>query len=359
MQTYKQQVSLPLPYPMEELCPLEELLFFDIETTGFQADVSSLYLIGCIIYENDSFQMYQWFADDYRSEADLLHAFFEIVATRHTLIHFNGDGFDIPYIKKKCEQHHLTYSFDACRSIDLYKKITPYKKILKLPNYKQKTIEQFLKINRTDPYTGGQLISVYVEYMKARFGYRDTSAYLAPLLLHNKEDLKGMIELLKILHYIDIFEVNLNLVQASLKNNYVEFELATKIPLPSELVYHENYLYLEARDTKVIIRIAYYYGELKFFYKNYKEYYYLKEEDMAVHKSVAEYVDKEFREKAKASNCYVRKTALFLPCAHYMSVPCYRYNYYDKQQFIEITKEWLGNKNLLLLYLKELLKTIG
>ena len=49
-------------------------------------------------------------------------------------------------------------------------------------------------------------------------------------------------------------------------------------------------------------------GERYHFYSDYKNYFYLPDEDMAVHKSVGTYVDKEHREKATAANCYVKKT---------------------------------------------------
>lgn len=53
-------------------------------------------------------------------------------------------------------------------------------------------------------------------------------------------------------------------------------------------------------------------GEMRHFYSDYKNYYYLPKEDMAIHKSVAAYVDHEYREKCKAYNCYVRKTGTFI-----------------------------------------------
>ena len=60
-----------LPAPAENIC------FFDIETTGLSAAVSSLYLIGTITFENNEWVLNQWFADDYVSEVRLLQAFSE------------------------------------------------------------------------------------------------------------------------------------------------------------------------------------------------------------------------------------------------------------------------------------------
>ena len=44
-----------------------------------------------------------------------------------------------------------------------------------------------------------------------------------------------------------------------------------------------------------------------------KEYFYLPAEDTAVHKSVASYVDKEFRQKATKDTCYIKQNGDFLP----------------------------------------------
>ena len=42
----------------------------------------------------------------------------------------------------------------------------------------------------------------------------------------------------------------------------------------------------------------------RLYYLDYKNYYYLPNEDMAVHKSVAVSVDRTHREKAAPENCY-------------------------------------------------------
>ena len=47
MITIEKKVDLPVTYPLETIGKLNELLFFDIETTGFSGDYSTLSLIGC------------------------------------------------------------------------------------------------------------------------------------------------------------------------------------------------------------------------------------------------------------------------------------------------------------------------
>ena len=100
-----------------------------------------------------------------------------------------------------------------------------------------------------------------------------------------------------------------------------------------------NPFFLYAYRDIVKIRIPIVYGELKRFFANYKEYYYLPKEDIALHKSVSSFVDKEFREQAKASNCYTRKFGRFLPEWEALVEPFFKREYDSKEMFFELTDE--------------------
>ena len=77
MQIVKQNLnSFTIGYPLEQIAPLEQFLFVDIETTGFTAKSSSLYLIGTAFYTEGSWQIRQWFCENPIEEAALLSDFF-------------------------------------------------------------------------------------------------------------------------------------------------------------------------------------------------------------------------------------------------------------------------------------------
>lgn len=158
--------NLEVQYPLEKLAPPDQILFLDIETTGFTPRTSYLYLIGCAYYSDGCWRTRQWFAQSYMEEFQIITAFFEFAASYKYLIHFNGNNFDLPFIQHKCEQLHLPYNFDGFEGLDIYKRVSFYKYFLKLPNCKQKTIEKFLGIEREDAFTGGELIGVYHDYVK-------------------------------------------------------------------------------------------------------------------------------------------------------------------------------------------------
>lgn len=344
MKIIKQQLpDFTLPYHFYENIPEDKILFIDIETTGFTARSSYLYLIGCGHMENGCWCIKQFFADNYSEEIAILEAFFSFIKPFSYLIHFNGNNFDLPFLLQKCQMLNLPYNFDSFQGIDIYKRIAPYKFFLKLSNCKQKTLEAFLQMDREDIYNGGELISVYHAYVKEK-----TDAAYQALLLHNAEDVKGMMELLPILSYYDLFNtpIKVKKVQANSYtdlNGIIQKELLMKLsltsPLPVPVSFMANNCYFTGKDKEAALRIPIFEGELKYFYSGYQDYYYLPEEDMAIHKKVASFVDKEHRQKATAATCYTRKISSYLPEWDILFEPFFKRDYKSKELFFELTDE--------------------
>ena len=254
-------LTQPVPSDIYTIGAPEDVLFFDIETTGLSARSAGLYLIGVLTYtvatsiaeesnnasSSDEAQisavpsahrtasgpetaghwtLLQYFCEDVADEPAVLQAFFELLRTKKILISYNGDGFDIPFLRHMVEQyglraprpHHSTalhehadcpatdgstiadapplYSFDTVESFDLFKKFRPLKHLLGLPDLKLKSCERFLGIEREDRFTGGELIEVYFEWQKTK-----APALLDALLLHNAEDIANLPNLLPLLRY--------------------------------------------------------------------------------------------------------------------------------------------------------------
>lgn len=344
MKTFTEDLTIDLDlYPLDQIADLDNIIFVDIETTGFSAKSSSLYEIGCIYFENNQPKLVQYFAENENAEKEVLQAFFDMCTPGKTLIHFNGNTFDIPYMKTKAKLFNMPTPFDDLEGIDIYKRIMPYKEILGLENCKQKTIELFLGIDREDQYNGGQLIEVYKEYCK------EPSDELENLLvLHNKDDMKGMLKLLPILTYSDLFMMPFRVVKVQ-ANHYtnpdgsegdeVLMKLRLTAALPKPISMRKLDCKFSAEGKEGFLRVPLYKGELKYFYANYKDYYYLPEEDIALHKAVASFVDKEHRKQAKASNCYTRKESVYLPQWDIVFEPIFKKEYADSFCFFELTDE--------------------
>ncbi len=318
MITIEKNLELPDTYPLDRIGEPSRLLFFDIETTGFSGDLAQLYLIGCTWHGMDGWRLIQWFADTAKAEEELLHAFFSFMTGFQILVHFNGDSFDIPFLLKRCAYYGLEYGFSEIESFDIYKKIKPLRKPLGIGSLKQKTIEQFLGVQREDLYNGGQLIRVYLDYLHTRSQH---SCDL--LLLHNEDDLKGMSEILPILSYPDFFQSPFQYVcqkilsEASPSGAAHPFLSLTcqssQVAVPIPIAWEGRPVSWSAAGSRLQFTIELLEGTLKHFYKNYKDYYYLVYEDTAVHKSIGEFVDKEARIRATSKNCYTKQDGCFLP----------------------------------------------
>lgn len=189
-------LTQPVPSDIYTIGAPEDILFFDTETTGLSARSAGLYLIGVLTYDHGHWTLLQYFCEDVADEPAVLQAFFELLSTKKILISYNGDGFDIPFLRHMVEQYGLPYSFDTVESFDLFKKFRPLKHLLGLPDLKLKSCERFLGIDREDRFTGGELIEVYFEWQKTK-----APALLDTLLLHNAEDIANLPNLLPLLRY--------------------------------------------------------------------------------------------------------------------------------------------------------------
>lgn len=354
MITIENDFPVTASYPLSRLGKREELLFFDIETTGFSGDYNTVYLIGCVYYKEDLAHFIQWFADTKDAEPQILASFFSLLKKYRTLVHFNGDTFDLPFLLKRCRACGLPFTFDGATSIDIYKCIKPWKKQLGLGSLKQKAIEDFLGIGREDKYNGGQLIEVYEEYLKTR-----DDSLLRLLLLHNEDDLKGMPALLPILFYPDFFTQDFAL--CGLKKTAGETprlilslagDAATQIPVPIRGAV-PAYAF-SAADNRMELSIRIYEGTLKYYYPNYRDYYYLIYEDTAIHKSVGEYVDKDARVKASRETCYTKKSGVFLPQPAAVWTPEFKNSCKDKSSFFEFDPGRFSDPTALNLYIKKI-----
>ncbi len=311
-----------LPFSKSDALTLELFsetsIFFDIETTGFSPTHTQLYLIGCARRKGSVICLDQFFAETPAEEKLILTAFLELIRAYDTIITYNGIGFDIPYLKAKCDRFHLTEFFSDFEYVDIFKSISKLKHIFKLENYKQKTIENYLKIYRKDMYNGKELIPIYQSYVKS-----PTEDALQLLFLHNYEDVLGMLDLMPILSYPHLFcgkfkeitnvEIHQSRTYDKTQATELVITLKPEFELPRHISYRMDDIYLSGGHTKISLAIRLTEEELKYFYPNYKDYYYLPNEDTAIHKSVSAYVDKEHREPAKASTCYTKKAGQFLP----------------------------------------------
>ena len=330
-------------YELQKIAPLSEYLFLDIETTGLHAEMDTIYLIGCIYYDRDekAYKLRQWFAQNYDEEGELLSAFLAFAGAFRHLIHYNGDRFDIPFLKKRIQLYGLKNILTGMDSLDLYLIAKGMRRLFGLPNCKQQTLENFFDTGRMEAQSGGELIDAYESYTKD-----PSDNILHTLLDHNEADIRGLLPLTGLIFYHDLSEEELtvNKAQANYYDDYsstareeVVLFFALPVSLPKPIAGTADHCYMKAEGNKGVIKIPLYTEELKYFYANYKDYYYFPQEDMAIHKSIASFAEKSHREQAAPSTCYTRKTSSYLPQWDLFCEPFFKRSYEDSTLFFEMT----------------------
>ncbi len=326
------------------------LLFFDIETTGLSARTGYIYLIGAIFWYDNTWMCRQWLAENLEDESDVIKSFLGYAKNRTMLVHFNGESFDIPFINEKCRHYHIQSSLSFLNSRDLYRMIRPLKSMLGLSSLKQKSLEAYLGIERKDIYDGGQLIPVFEKFTQTQ----DAQAREA-VFLHNLEDLIGLASIIPLLSYTSITSNNFMITNYEIEEDRLNVLCRLPFQLPKQIRYDAGLYIMYGEAEYILFSIEGKREPLKYFYRDYKNYYYLPEEDTAIHKSVAQYVDKAYREPAKAHNCYQRKNGFYLPQNDEVFTPVFRTEYQGKQLYFPCNDKWMANGENIAMYIQHLL----
>lgn len=283
----------------------KKTLFLDIETTGFERRSTFLTVLGLAWSDGDSVIIEQWLNETgVREEPLLLLELESFLKDFTTVVHYNGTTFDLPYLKAKYQQYHLPTSLNEYASLDLYHLAKKYSHFLALPGLRQKDLEEAFGLFREDKLSGRELIEVYLNSIRT-----GDETLMQAYLLHNKEDMEGMLYLQHLVQLDRFFRGNF---QIDLWNEG-EIVLTGELYLPHFLSGQSSDIFYRFECNHVFLLIPVRHMKALYFYNNYQDYYYLPKEDYAIHKSVAAYVEKDFRKKATRETCYIKKEASFLP----------------------------------------------
>ena len=353
----------------------EGALFFDIETTGLSPASAIVFLIGVVKKTGDGWLLTQWLVQRPEDEPLLLQAFFDTAAGCDTLIHFNGTTFDLPFLRERARllcRAGIANSINGKRSLDLYQKFRPLKRPLGLSRMNQTTLEQFLGWTREDRLIGKHMVELFHKYAASQ-----EPLLCDLLLLHNHDDLLGMTDLLRLCAYSMLFDGQLDSAEVSVdETTCLKVHLTLKSALPRDisralpspdsccathgsdscyisqtftdqkaaLTLHGSDSYypphgsdpcytLIASGMKAVLSVPGFQGELRHFFSNYRDYYYLPVEDQVIHKSVGAFVEKEYRVPATPANCYIKKSGLFFPQPKEFFSPAFKSSYESKALF--------------------------
>ena len=290
-------------------------VFFDIETTGLSWRTSHLYLIGALFFDPaaDTFTLRQWFLDRPAEEKEMLVSFFTFLSDVKRLVHFNGTTFDLPYLTHKALFYQMEDPLSSIASLDLYQALRPFQSILGLSSMKQKNVEQYLSFPRKDQLNGKQLISVFHDYLQTL-----DEKKLELLFLHNYEDVLGMGSVLELLALPALFHGDFSVQSCRFTGQTLEVSLQPE------------------REVPVFLSRVCADGSLTAF---------------GSRVSLSLQTHPEHRQKAKAANCYQRRTGTFLPQQKEFFTPAFRENFKSRPYYFEWSDAFLSQEDLLKKYL--------
>ena len=398
---------------------LPEVLFLDLETTGLSATRSCICLIGCaylrsapllriadepdVLFEKNkevdakvsgTWHLIQWFDETGEEERDILESFLRFASSFRILVHYNGDRFDLPFLMTRLSVYGLSTPVTRMESLDLYRAVKPYRELLSLPDLRQQTLERCLGTGRTEDRSGGEMVKAYKEYLVSR-----SPEALADILRHNASDVEGLLAVTSVLSLPQLLSSPLTLYKA--QANYYEgydgegreelllYFRMNEVPSAVAMLFTEPLVlsrdgircriqfrgssakessspaelsgsgsFSSASAVTGLLKVPLYEEEMKYFYADYQNYYYLPAEDQALHKSIASFVAPSRRQNAKAENCYTRKQSSFLPEWDLFREPFFKRDYHDKALFFELSDEVKKSRTLLERYANYVMRHI-
>ena len=326
-------------YPIEQFCDRNSALFIDIETTGLKKETTSLYLIGCGYYTPEGFMTRLLFADTPDEEKELLIRFYEDLSSFTHLFHFNGTGFDIPYLQYKAAIYDLGDLFEGITQVDIYKLVKPLRYLLFADTMRQKAIESFLDVDRVDTFGGGELIEVYRDYTISK-----NEDDLQKLVTHNLEDVVGMHRIMPILYYLSFRDAPLSF-EGYRTNTYTDLygdeheeiilSYSTELTFPRSFCAKTESMYVKAsaENKKILIRLPIYTEDMKIFFDNYRDYFYIPDEDTVILRSIGQSLPKGSYVKATKETCYRKVSGKFVKQPSDIFTPVVRTSYKDKKKY--------------------------
>ena len=173
----------------------EDLLFFDLETTGLSRDTGNLpFLTGLGFFEEQGFTVEQLFLADPAREPEALERLAVHLDRPRLLVSFNGRSFDLPILRNRAVIHRWasTLNLDSHAHLDL---LPPCRRLFRtrLTDCRLKTLErELLGYTRVGDPEGSEVCVIYQEYLQTGLWGR-----MPDVLSHNLLDIALMAPLLE------------------------------------------------------------------------------------------------------------------------------------------------------------------
>ena len=144
---------------------LDELLFFDIETTGLGGAGAVAFLIGCGSVVSEGFEVRQYLLPDFSDETAMLEKVLEELNPDKTIVSYNGVAFDMSMIRDRMIVNRVARKIKTTGHIDLLHSVRRLFK-RRLGDCSLGNVEQELfGFYREDDIPGYLIPSVYFDWL--------------------------------------------------------------------------------------------------------------------------------------------------------------------------------------------------
>ena len=330
-------------YPSDIHIPGRTLLL-NIETTGLSPRNAFVFMIGLGWVENNGWHFRCLLAEKKMDERKLMQNFHQLLHDFSQVLTYGGYSFTYRFLEERWKNYNMSDSFSenedslfqGIRQLDIQKFLSPYRHLLPVADIKKSTAEQFIHYKRPEHLAPKELIKCYMAWEISA-----DEALLTQLTDHHSADMIGLLSLYSWSAYVLFFKGDFDSIHHyEAIHNYCQFHITLKMPVPVQVQEAGKKMSFSLANNSAVLSIPLFHGELKYFLPGpVKDYYYLPKEDQAVHRSVACYVDKAYRQKATAATCYIRQCGTFLPAADESLQPCFKECYNDDHFYILYDEE--------------------
>ncbi|QKI81912.1 ribonuclease H-like domain-containing protein [Kroppenstedtia eburnea] len=176
---------------------VEDLLFFDTETTGLGTGAGNLiFLYGVGYYRKDYFIVEHFFLPQVEGEPALLEDFLELVSSFSVVVSYNGKAFDWNQLKTRATVHRIPWVEEKIHCDLLYPSRRLWRELL--PSCRLQEVEAArLGVERLDDVPGHLAPELYFDYLKG-----GDPAGMDGVFRHNEQDVLSLVSLWIHLHHL-------------------------------------------------------------------------------------------------------------------------------------------------------------
>lgn len=332
----------------------EDVLLLNVETTGLRASSSFVCMVSAGYRKENSIFCHTWLAGSRRDEKEMIEAVSGLASSFHRISTYGGNAFSFRFLKERWSIYSDSPLFDGIRLTDLQKEFRPLLQILPLTHLKKEDVEGFLGFNRRGVKAGKELIPVYQAWE------RDKSAGGSEImLLHAQEDIRFLSEAFQLNSYLDLLQAKWNQVGLTKTSDGILFDIRLLSPVPKPVSWTTDYASFTIKDSTAQVLSVPFCGRLRYFLPGpCSDYYYLPAEDIAIHRSVAQFVDRRERVKASQETCYTNREGIFLPVPGSFPAPLFYASFRSLPAYTQFEKEkWQQDPSIAGKYLAAILQS--